>query len=75
MNVRIDIECTPEEFKELFIPSEKQAEFAAHFQQAMMKGMQEAMVKGMQQAMVDGMQQAFKQQFNPFGGGGRGGRE
>jgi hypothetical protein len=22
MNIRIDIECTPDEFKELFIPSE-----------------------------------------------------
>jgi flagellar biosynthesis/type III secretory pathway protein FliH len=74
MNVHIDIECTPEEFKELFIPSEKQVELAANFQQAMAKGMQEAMVKGMQQAMADGMQQAFMQQFNPFASG-RGGRE
>ncbi len=67
MNVRIDIECTPEEFKELFIPSEKQAEFAASFQQAM--------IKGMQQAMVDSMQETFKQQFNPFGPQGRSGRD
>lgn len=27
MKVTIELDCTPEEFKELFIPSEKQAEF------------------------------------------------
>ncbi|TVP79333.1 hypothetical protein [Thioalkalivibrio sp.] len=58
MNIRIDIECTPDEFKELFVPSEKQAEFAANFQEAMMKGMQKA--------MMESMQQAVSQQFNPF---------
>lgn len=66
MNIRIDIECTPEEFKELFIPSEKQAEFAASLQQAMLKGMQ--------RAMMESMQQTFMQQFNPFSAG-KGGRE
>lgn len=59
MKIRIDIECTPDELKELFIPSEKQAEFASKFQQAMFQGMQNAMLQG--------MQQAFAQQFtNPF---------
>lgn len=27
MKVNIELDCTPEEFKELFIPSEKQTEF------------------------------------------------
>jgi len=59
MKIRIDVECTPDEFKELFIPSEKQAEFASQFQQAMMQGMQ--------RAMMQGMQNTFSQQFvNPF---------
>ena len=29
MKVTIDIECTPQEFQELFIPTDKQSEFLA----------------------------------------------
>jgi hypothetical protein len=32
--MKIEIELTPDEFKELFLPSEKQAEFAAKMGQA-----------------------------------------
>lgn len=41
MKVTIEIDMTPEEAQELFIPGEKQQEFAA----AMMKGYTEAMSK------------------------------
>ncbi|MEM8632781.1 MAG: hypothetical protein AAGF74_16240 [Pseudomonadota bacterium] len=45
MKVNIEIDCTPEEFKELFIPSEKQAEFTAKAYQAMMEAAQKAIVE------------------------------
>ncbi len=45
MKVRIEIDCTPEEFKELFIPSDKQAEFAAKAYQAMVEAAREAMLQ------------------------------
>lgn len=45
MKVRIEIDCTPEEFKELFIPSESQADFAAKAYQAMVEAAQKAMMQ------------------------------
>ncbi len=45
MKVQIEIDCTPEEFKELLIPSDRQAEFAAKAYQAMVEAMGEAMMK------------------------------
>jgi len=48
VKVHIEIDCTPEEFKELFIPSDKQAEFATKAYQAMM----EASQKAIQEAMI-----------------------
>jgi hypothetical protein len=44
MKVNIEIDCTPEEFKQLFIPSDKQTEFAAKAYQAMMEATQKAMI-------------------------------
>lgn len=45
MKINIEIECTPEEFKELFVPSEQQAEFAAKAYQSMAEAMQRAMIQ------------------------------
>lgn len=45
MKVQIEIDCTPEELKELLIPSDKQTEFAAKAYQAMVEAMQKAMVE------------------------------
>ncbi len=45
MKINIEIDCTPEELKELLIPSERQAEFAAKAYQAMVEAMGEAMVR------------------------------
>jgi hypothetical protein len=45
VKVRIEIDCTPEEFKELFIPSDKQAEFAAKAYQAMLEAARDAMME------------------------------
>jgi len=47
MKVRIEIDCTPEEFRDLFVPSEKQAEFAAKAYQAMVEASQKAMTEAM----------------------------
>ena len=63
MKVQIEIDCTPEEFKELLIPSDRQAEFAARASQALMEAMQKAAMAQMAQ---------FGQQFaaGQFGKGG-----
>ena len=45
MKIRIEIDCTPEELKDLLIPSDRQAEFAAKAYQAMVEAMGEAMMK------------------------------
>jgi hypothetical protein len=45
VKVRIEIDCTPEEMKELLIPSDKQAEFAAKAYQAMVEAMGKAMMQ------------------------------
>lgn len=45
MKVRIEIDCTPEEFKDLLIPSDRQAEFAAKAYQAMVEAMSKAMMQ------------------------------
>ena len=45
MKIHIEIDCTPEELKELLIPSDRQAEFAAKAYQAMVSAMGEAMMK------------------------------
>jgi hypothetical protein len=37
MKINIELDCTPEEFKELFIPSDKQTEFTTEFYNAMQK--------------------------------------
>ena len=47
MKVRIEIDCTPEEFRDLFVPSDKQAEFAAKAYQAMIEAGQKAMTEAM----------------------------
>ncbi|MBK5928731.1 hypothetical protein [Rhodobaculum claviforme] len=49
MKVNIEIDCTPEEFKELMIPSDRQAEFAAKAYQAMVEAMGQAMAQQFQQ--------------------------
>lgn len=45
MKIRIEIDCTPEELKDLLIPSDRQAEFAAKAYQAMVAAMGEAMMQ------------------------------
>ena len=45
MKIQIEIDCTPEELKDLLIPSDAQAEFAAKAYQAMVAAMGEAMMK------------------------------
>lgn len=45
VKVHIEIDCTPEELKDLLIPSDKEAEFAAKAYQAMVEAMQKAMVE------------------------------
>jgi hypothetical protein len=45
MKIQIEIDCTPEEFKDLLIPSDRQAEFAAKAYQAMVEAMGAAMMK------------------------------
>lgn len=45
MKIRIEIDCTPEEFKDLLIPSDRQAEFAAKAYEAMVEAMGQAMMK------------------------------
>ncbi|MEM6635577.1 MAG: hypothetical protein AAF667_06760 [Pseudomonadota bacterium] len=50
MKIKVEIECSPEEFKELFVPSDKQAEFTARAYQA----------------MVEAAQRVFVDQFNVF---------
>ena len=40
--MKIEIELTPDEFKELFLPSEKQAEFAAKMGEAYFNAMKTA---------------------------------
>ena len=47
MKVRIEIDCTPEEFRDLFVPSDTQAEFAAKAYQAMVEASQKAMAEVM----------------------------
>jgi len=37
MKINIELDCSPEEFKELFIPSDKQTEFTTEFYNAMQK--------------------------------------
>ena len=44
MKINIEIDCTPEELKELFIPSDKQAEFSARAYQAFLEATQKAFV-------------------------------
>ena len=41
MNIKIEIEITPEEFQELFIPSEKQTEFLTMTYDAYTKAFQQ----------------------------------
>ena len=48
MKIRMDIDCTPEEMKELLIPSERQAEFAAKTYEAMVEAMGRAMMQQFQ---------------------------
>jgi hypothetical protein len=45
VKVKIEIDCTPEEFKDLLIPSDRQAEFAAKAYQAMVEAMSKAMMQ------------------------------
>ena len=45
MKIHIEIDCTPEEFKELLIPSDRQAEFAAKAYEAMVQAMSQAMMQ------------------------------
>lgn len=45
MKINIEIDCTPDEFKQLFVPSEQQAEFAAKAYQSMAEAMQRAMLQ------------------------------
>jgi hypothetical protein len=45
MKIQIEIDCTPEELKDLLIPSDRQAEFAAKAYKAMVEAMGEAMMK------------------------------
>ncbi len=45
MKINIEIDCTPEEFKDLLIPSDRQADFAAKAYQAMVEAMGAAMMK------------------------------
>ena len=37
MKINIELDCSPEEFKELFIPGDKQTEFTTEFYNAMQK--------------------------------------
>ena len=48
MKIRIEIDCTPDEFKDLLIPSERQAEFAAEAYKAMVEAMGRAMMQQFQ---------------------------
>ena len=48
MKIHVEIDCTPEELKDLLIPSDRQAEFAAKAYQAMVEAMGAAMVKQFQ---------------------------
>lgn len=52
MKIQIEIDCTPDEFKELMIPSDRQAEFAAKAYQAMVVAMTQAMTRQFQQGFA-----------------------
>lgn len=45
MKVKIELDCTPDEFKELFIPSDRQAEFMTLTYDAYVDALQKMMWK------------------------------
>jgi hypothetical protein len=66
MKLNIEIDCTPEELQELFIPGEKQTEFLTKFVNSLSEQMQENVYKNYPDFMNDMLSTIQKNQEQFF---------